>query len=211
MGLGLTIGWQVTGHNLASNDIVGTAAAVKHGTAGAIASLVPAQVCTPEVMDAPPWAFVFGVLNFPMLFHCFLSLNMRVRDMWGSFIVVYPSLFLYITLVYTAPIPQLVNDAIGIFVGSNLACALEIFNGIPVVVSIVPMVIILAPGWPSVTSILASIQLNFFANESIQPFWTQLAFQGVAYAVGMSIALEIWKPLKHKRNLKRARVVHERF
>merc|ERR1712048_1437024 len=70
LGLGLTVGWQVFGTNAAAQTV--------HGKTGAIASMVPAESCGG---GGPPWQFVFGVLNFPMLFHCFASLNMRLRDM----------------------------------------------------------------------------------------------------------------------------------
>lgn len=187
MGLGLTIGWQLFGRN--------TAVAVTDGRSGAIASMVPAEVC---FFTGPSWEFIFGVLNFPMIFHCFLSLNMRLADMLGGFLVVYPSLFAFMALTQAGTFPSYVTDAMGMFIAANLGSAVERWNGLPVCISIVPMVIILAPGFPSVQSVLASMQKALIKDEQVTDFWTALALQGAAYAVGLSLALGMWRAWNHR-------------
>jgi len=188
MGLGLTIGWQVFGHNAAE--------AATHGKTGAIASMVPAEPC--EGAMGPPWWFVFGVLNFPMLFHCFLSLNMRLADMLPAFCVAYPSLFAFMALNVLGTFPDYVTDAIGIFLAANLGSVFEHCYGTPICVSVVPMVIILAPGWPSVRSVLESMQKSKIPSVHVTDFWTDLALQGAAYAVGLSLALGMWRAWNHR-------------
>lgn len=189
MGVGLTIGWQVFGQD---------AADIAVGEQGVKASLVPAEPCDGSM--GPPWEFVFGVLNFPMLFHCFASLNMRLADMSGAFFVAYPSLFAYMALVQKSTLPGFVTDAIGIFIAGNLGSMIERWCGTPVCVSVVPMIIILAPGWPSVRSVLLGMQQNEnVAGVDPHSFWTDLALQGVSYAVGLSLALGMWRAWNHRR------------
>jgi len=188
MGIGLTIGWQVFGRNAAE--------AATDGKLGAIASMVPAEPC--EGSMGPPWQFVFGVLNFPMLFHCFFSLNMRLADMPSAFFVAYPSLFAFMALNSLGTFPGYVTDAIGIFIAGNLASAIELFQGTPVCVSVVPMIIILAPGWPSVRSVLESMQKSAIPGVVVTNFWTDLAMSGTSYAVGLSLALGIWRAWNHR-------------
>lgn len=166
-----------------------------HGEAGALASMVPADACDGT---GPSWQFVFGVLNFPMLFHCFASLNMRLTDMFDAFCVAYPSLFLFIALTMHSTFPGPVTDAIGIFVAANIASGFERWKGTPVCVSIIPMIIILAPGWPSVRSVLDSMQSTAQINVKVHSFWTDMAMQGAAYAVGLSLALGIWRAWNHR-------------
>jgi len=189
MGIGLTIGWQVFGRN--------TALQATDGKHGVVASLVPAEPCD-DVMG-PSWQFVFGVLNFPMLFHCFASLNMRLADMPGAFAVAYPSLFAFMFIATSGTMPGFVADAAGMFIGANLGSALERWKGTPICVCVVPMVIILAPGWPSVCSVLASMQKNNdVAMVKPTSFWTDLALQGASYAVGLSLALGMWRAWNHR-------------
>jgi len=191
MGLGLTIGWQVFGRNAASEVL---------GLEGAAASCVPAHPCAGTGALYPSWQFIFGVLNFPMLLHCFVSLNMRLRDGIGAFCVAYPSLLTFMALVQAGTFPGFVTDAIGIFLATNLASALERWNGTPVCVCVIPMVIILAPGWPSVRSVLTSMQKGTGVHVDPTSFWTDLALQGAAYAVGLSLALGMWRAWNHRRH-----------
>lgn len=188
MGVGLTIGWQVFGRNAAET--------ATGGKLGAIASMVPAQACTGPM--GPPWYFVFGVLNFPMLFHCFFSLNMRIADMPTAFIVAYPSLFAFMALNVYGTFPGYVTDAIGMFIAANIGSAIELFQGTPLCVGIVPMVIILAPGWPSVSSVLLSMEKQAIPGVKASNFWTDLALSGASYAVGLSLALGLWRAWNHR-------------
>jgi uncharacterized membrane protein YjjP (DUF1212 family)/uncharacterized membrane protein YjjB (DUF3815 family) len=200
MGMGLTIGWQVFGRDAYAGEV--------HGREGAIASLVPVGSCS-SGFAGPPWYVVFGVLNFPMLFHCFVSLNMRLADIPYAFGVVYPSLFAFIAVSLAGPIPVFVIDAFGIFLAANLASALERWKGTPVCVTIVPMVIILAPGWPSVKSLLASMQVAQDVNQAVTPFWTNLVLQGVAYAIGLSLAQVLWRLWTHRRTTEAPALEHQ--
>lgn len=200
LGGGLTLGWQVFGHNAAMTEVGGA-----HGVK---ASLVPSEVCAGTGIR---WEIIFTVINFPMLFHCFASLNMRIADIWKAFVVVYPSLIAFMALVMQGPFPSFVNDILGLFIATNLACFMEYKTGTPVNVSVIPMIIILAPGAPSVMSILGSMQKGYVANNSMQSFWNNLALQGVSYAIGLCLALELWRPLVHRKNQVRARAVVETY
>jgi len=198
MGIGLTIGWQVFGRDAALQ--------ATNGKTGVVASLVPSHGCGDPF--ATPVYMIFGVYNFPMLFHCFASLNMRLRDMPYAFLVVYPSLLVYISLVVSGQVPKFVANAIATFLATNLASAVEWWNGTPANLSLVPIMIILAPGQPSVASVLASMQVdNGVSGVHVTEFWSNLALQGVSYAFGMCIALEIWRPILHSRDQVKAQQV----
>jgi len=194
MGVGLTIGWQLFGQN----------AAMSTGQkAGVTSSLVPSDVCPGF---ATPVYMIFAVYNIPMLFHCFASLNIRLRDMPYAFVVVYPSLLAFISLNVYAELPQFVVNALGLFIATHLASLVEYVKGIPVNLSLVPMVIILAPGAPSVESVLASMQVDSnVIGVKVTQFWTNLALQGVSYAFGMCLALEMWRPILHAHDQVKAR------
>mmetsp|Transcript_55715 Transcript_55715/g.141301 ORF Transcript_55715/g.141301 Transcript_55715/m.141301 type:complete len:293 (+) Transcript_55715:80-958(+) len=195
MGVCLTIGWQVFGRNAAM--------AATDGKRGAIASMVPTDVCS---FTGPSLQFVFGVgVLLPKLFHCFVSLNMRLADVMNGFCVAYPSMFAFMALTQMNTFPIHVTNAIGMFIAANLGSALERWNGTPICISIVPMVIILAPGGPSVRSVLGSIQKSVIPDEKVTDFWTDLALQGAAYAVGLSLALGMWRAWNHGRTQKRSR------
>eukprot|EP00441_Pelagodinium_beii_P035700 CAMPEP_0197652706 /NCGR_PEP_ID=MMETSP1338-20131121/34616_1 /TAXON_ID=43686 ORGANISM="Pelagodinium beii, Strain RCC1491" /NCGR_SAMPLE_ID=MMETSP1338 /ASSEMBLY_ACC=CAM_ASM_000754 /LENGTH=514 /DNA_ID=CAMNT_0043227643 /DNA_START=47 /DNA_END=1588 /DNA_ORIENTATION=- len=197
MGVGLTIGWQFFGRDAA---IVAVG-----GKSGVKASLVPSEVC-PEM--ATPWYMIFLVYNFPMLFHCFVSLNMRLRDMPHAFLVVYPSLIAFIAISKFAQFPSFVADAVGLFIATNLASLVEYLTGTPVNLSLVPMIIILAPGAPAVSSVLQSMQVDaHVASVSVTGFWTNLALQGASYAFGLCLALEIWRPILHRNDQVKAQQV----
>merc|ERR1711879_957026 len=89
---------------------------------------------------------------------------------------------------------------------TNLACFVEYKTGTPVNLSVIPMIIILAPGAPSVMSVLASMQQDSdVSGVAVTDFWSNLALQGVSYAFGLSLALEMWRPKLHSKNQVRAR------
>jgi len=206
LGGGLTLGWQVFGHNAAS--------AAVDGADGVKASLVPADVCDGSnggPAFAIPWEIIFTVYNFPMLFHCFASLNIRVMDIWKAFIVVYPSLIAFIAISTHGKLPSFVVDMLGLFIAGNLASLMEYTTGTPVNLSVVPMIIILAPGAPSVMSILGSMQSGYVEGLHVASFWNNLALQGASYAIGLCLALEIWRPLVHRKNQVRARAIMEAY
>jgi uncharacterized membrane protein YjjB (DUF3815 family) len=195
LAVGLTAGWQIFGRDAAVE--------AANGQYGVKASLVPADVCPGTAI---PWYYIFALCNFPMLFHCFLSLNIRIRDMPKGFFVVYPSLLLYMAMIEYTELPIFVTDAIGLFIATNLACFIEYKTGTPVNLSVIPMIIILAPGAPSVMSILSSMQQDLeVSGAAVTGFWSNLALQGVSYAFGLCLALELWRPFVHSKNQVRAR------
>jgi hypothetical protein len=87
-------------------------------------------------------------------------------------------------------------NIIGLFVASNLACFREYFTGKVATPSIIPVLLILAPGSVVVLRILLLMQMtggvpNDVSTETISYLW----LLGVTYSLGMYIAQSYWRPI----------------
>jgi len=128
-----------------------------------------------------------------MLVFALVGLKVPVRSMVLPGLIAYLSLFLYMALSrlpWLLSLPRIV-DFLGLFVAGNLASMGEYITGTPSVLSIIPVSLMLAPGSHVVLAALQPVQV---ATESVEPFG-DLVKQCVAYASGLVIALQIWKPL----------------
>jgi len=197
LGMALLLGWQVSGHN---------AALAETGTAGAVSSLVPASM---SCMFPYGWRLIFGVWNIPMLIFAFIGLNIPLRSMLLPGLIGYLSLFLYIALsMLPVPLPSLIVDCIGLFVAGNLASLGEFMTGTPSVLSIIPVLLMLAPGSHVVLSVLESVQQEQDVDGVNVESFQGLMMQGVAYATGLVLALQMWKPLNRYGVARRSMGVH---
>lgn len=211
IALGLTIGWQFTGYNTVKDqsDIPN----VVNGTVleGALASLVPQYMCKPftEPQNVGPWSLVFGVWYLAMVFVVLCALNVRPRDMPPQFAITYLSMLVYGALNFAGSgggglgLNQFLNDVIGLFVATNLSCLGEYVTGVPAIPSIIPVLLLLNPGYSVVLHVLAvmmetqGVQLKGNDPDIV----TYLVLLGVSYSLGMYIALSYWKPVLIKRSI----------
>lgn len=87
-------------------------------------------------------------------------------------------------------------DTVGLFVATNLSCLREYVTGAPALPSIIPVLLVLAPGSTIVVYVLRTMQeaggVPGLKNIDVV---TYLFLLGVSYSLGMYIALAYWKPV----------------
>eukprot|EP00658_Telonema_sp_P-2_P049750 TRINITY_DN37878_c0_g1_i1.p1 TRINITY_DN37878_c0_g1~~TRINITY_DN37878_c0_g1_i1.p1 ORF type:complete len:153 (+),score=32.85 TRINITY_DN37878_c0_g1_i1:208-666(+) len=134
---------------------------------------------------------------------------MRLRKMLWHFLVGYASLFLYGFLSFGIPdknsISSHVVNVITMFATGTLAVMLELFTGAPSCVSIIPVILILAPGSTAVRISLEDIQHTAHVADAVLQIgiWDNLVLLSVTYAVGLYIVLEAFKgALRYKREVR---------
>ena len=157
------------------------------------------------------WKFAFGVVNAVLIINMCVAYNMRVRKLAGHFLVAYASLFLYGYLTlgssHTDTISSHVVSAITMFTTGTLAVLLELFTGAPSCTSIIPVVLILAPGSTAVRISLEDMQYSGRVADAVlqQGIWDNLILLCVSFAVGLFMSLELLKStLKYKHTLRSA-------
>ena len=198
LAMALLIGWQFFGHGFYKGETSSSAAA----------SLVPVDMSCSFPYS---WEIVFLFFNIPLLLFAFVGLKMPLCKMPIPGFIAYISLFLYILLLRHPAIkgffPARVVDAIALFVSSNLAYIYEYFTQSPAILAILPVLLILAPGSHVVLSILSEVQRSARLQVLVEPV-LELLLQGVAYAVGMTLAMRLWRPLLQRRAKRLARAMH---
>lgn len=200
--MGLTCGWQIFGHN----------AALKFtGKSGAIASLPPSVACPGDV----PWWMGTFVFNLPLLLFLSVLFNLRVRDLFGPMLCGYLSLLAYGVLQHSREfggpeLPGLITNFLGVFIAGNLGSLHEYLTGTPACLSVLPVVLVYAPGSGAVKSMLVGLHASV-GDVDMQALvhsnvWGDLVLQGVSYAFGMYLAVVIWRPLNRWRHKARGRL-----
>mmetsp|Transcript_73026 Transcript_73026/g.159692 ORF Transcript_73026/g.159692 Transcript_73026/m.159692 type:complete len:330 (-) Transcript_73026:63-1052(-) len=195
LALGMSLGWQVFGHNAATPYI---------HKRGAIASIPPREACEPGPNDIP-WLIVFGLYNFPMLFFCLVGLNCRIRAMLGPFGVAYLSLLAYISLREWNELPPTIVNIITVFLSGCLGAIYEYVTGTPKQVALIPVVLILAPGAGAVRDTLGGLHRSVYDDGPNSHMWDGLVLESGSYAFGLYLAQAIWRPLIRKRSRSWAR------
>ena len=191
LAMALLIGWQVFGHGFYQGATKSSAAA----------SLVPIDM---SCMFPYSWEIVFFCWNIPLLFFAFIGLNMPLCKMAGPGLIAYLSLLLYIEGFF----PDRIIDSIALFAAANLAYFHEYCTSSPAILAILPVLLVLAPGSHVVLSILSSVQRSADLSVMVEPI-LDLILQGVAYAVGLTLAMRLWRPLLHRKLGRRlARTMH---
>ena len=223
MASGLTIGWQITGRNFIrwyeednpfSND------ANSMIPAGADASYVPTVKCVPftEDWNVGPnhqWYVVFCGWNLVMLIPVLGGLQVRPRDMPSHYSIAYVSLIIFAVLNFQPGanvLPDFVVNIIGLFVATNFACLKEYISGAPAVTSIVPVLLVLAPGSEVVIQLLSLMQLSNDVDTATpsgnsKDIASYMWLLGVTYSLGMFIALAIWEPILVGREVKSTKLL----
>merc|ERR1712194_531193 len=94
-------------------------------------------------------------------------------------------------------LPPLVQNAIGVFIAGNLGSAHEYVTGTPACLSVLPVILVYAPGSGAVKSMLVSVHASVGDVDAKALFdsnvWGELVLQGVSYAFGMYLAVVIWR------------------
>lgn len=196
LAVGLICGWQVCGRNLMALEL--------EGKTGSIASLPPAIECWDLAINQERFPTYFGVLNLPLLFFMMICFNYRVKQMLAPLIIAYLALLLFGAMSFLEPqssIPAVVIDVSVVFFASTLGCFHEYFTGTPAVVSVLPVVMALAPGSGAVKSILQSVHRYHGNTVVVSDLWGSLVLEGLSYAVGLHMAIAMWRP----RNFRQAR------
>ena len=214
LAVSLNIGWQLTGRE-AVTSVEDPVTHQIHPLSGAAASFVPFSSCgytnAQATDNSVSWQFAWGVYNIILITNICIAFNMRIRKMLGPVLVGYCSLFLYGFLSFGLggrdTIASYIVNVITLIVAGSLGVLLELFSGYPSCISIIPVVLILAPGSSSVRISLGDMQYSggVVVNLSMG-IWDDLVLMSISFALGLYIVLEVWKtPLRIKRDL-RARV-----
>lgn len=183
--------------------------------AGSAASYVPTLKCVPFADDwnVGPWYVVFCGWNLVMLIPVLGGLQVRPRDMPSHYSIAYVSLIIFAVLNFqdgATGLPNFMVNIIGLFVATNFACFKEYISGAPAVTSIVPVLLVLAPGSEVVIQLLSLMQLS---NDVDTPSGNSIDIAsymwllGVTYSLGMYIALAIWKPILVGREVKSTKLL----
>jgi len=146
--------------------------------------------------------------NIPMILLATIGLNVRPRDLWQPMLVAYPTLLIFGALNFactadSCQLPSVVVSCIGLFIGTNIACFMEYLTAAPAAATLVPVLLILAPGSGAVLSVISRIHLEAgeMTATAASDFWSDLVLEGLAYGLGMFGALQIWSPLLARSRL----------
>lgn len=188
LAVGIVVGWQAFGHNLVRRS--------------QFASLPPAVECNDLEYKHGHWTLAYFVINVPMVFALVVGTNIRLRETVGPFFICYVSLLVYgfLTWANVFVFPAVVVNVICVFIAGNLASALEYAVGSPpAMVSVLPLILFLAPGGPCVKSILQGLWNTQEEGVSHADLWQGLVLEGLSYAVGLHLAISIWRPMVFRR------------
>jgi hypothetical protein len=225
LACGLTIGWTFTGYNLLYDKYPDLY------PAGIQASFVPRDKCAPfsQPQNVGPWWHVFVLWNLALLIPVLGGIQVRPRDIPGSYIIAYLSLVMFGALNFARAdegglgLNEFLINIIGLFVATNLSCFRQLVTGDSAIPSIIPVLLILAPG----VSAQSYVNLHFItlltrllkstvvlevlkvmqkagkvADVTIDTdIVAYLFLLGVSYCLGMYIALSYWKPLLVRRSV----------
>ena len=108
-----------------------------------------------------------------------------------------------------AELPQYVVNALAMFIAGDLGSLCEYVTTTPAVLSVLPVVLVLAPGSGAVKSVLQTMHVHINETDTshghaVAP-WDDMVLEGVSYAVGLYVAAVIWRPVNHRRHVPRAR------
>lgn len=206
MAVCITLGWQISGRQAVPVDPLRNAT-----MNGAQASFVPVSSCkrTPGHEEIS-WQLAFGGYIVMLTINICIAFNMRLRRMTGPLLVAWSSLFVYGYLSFGLTgddtISSYVVNVVILFMAGTLSIIWELFNGCPYSISIIPVVLILAPGSGAVKISLTDMQEDGGVTQmgsSLLGIWDELVLTAVSYAVGLYVVFEVMKiPLSMKRQLR---------
>lgn len=188
LAVGIVAGWQTFGHDLHIQSHV--------------AGMPPAVECNDLEYKRNHWKLAYFGLNVPMVFALVVGTNIRLRDTVGPFFICYVSLLAYGWMTWSGAVsfPAVVTNVICCFIAGNLASALECAVGSPpAMVSVLPLILFLAPGGPCVKSILQGLRNTQDQGVSHADLWQGLVLEGLSYAVGLHLSVSMWRTMVFKR------------
>ena len=195
----LTVGWQFFGRGLYVDTDLSVSSA----------SLPPSLFCSNVSTgllggEAAPGLWAGQVVwTIPLILSCLVAFQIRIRDMAGPLVVGLVVLAVQGTLnVYcedpdqTCQIPLLVANVYVAFVAGSVASVHELLSGIPAFVSLIPIVLILAPGSGAVLATMGAIHRSTGdADANPAKLWETLVLQGITYMGGIYLSFELFRPL----------------
>ena len=96
----------------------------------------------------------------------------------------------------TCSLPGYVQTLLVAIWASSAACFFELTTDAPLWSSLIPVILILAPGAGAVKAVLGSFHRSEGDGESsTYTLWESLVLEGATYAAGFLIAMEFWLPL----------------
>jgi len=157
------------------------------------------------------WALVVGVYNMPLNVFCLLNVYIPLRQCLGPFIVGQVGLLSLAYLQFectpeTCEIPVVCQQVLAAFAATWTAMIVEIVQGLPSAISIIPVLFIFAPGSSSVLSVIGVMHRRFGdtlrTNESS---WTSLSMDAFSYGIGIYLGQEVWRSVIREKFLVRKR------
>jgi len=165
----VTLGWQVFGRNLASGWLYNEfyQPLPMNEQKGSIASLPDSQWCPypPYPTDDPlhpypsyfSWQLIVGIYNMPLNILCLINVYIPPRQWLGPFVVGQVGLLALGYLQFqctpdTCQVPGIIQNLLAAFAATFVAMGVEVLQGLPSAVSIIPVLFIFAPGSMAVLS-----------------------------------------------------------
>lgn len=147
----------------------------------------------------------------PLNIFCLMNVYIPLRQCLGPFIVGQVGLLSLAYLQFectaeTCEVPAVAQQAIAAFFATWVAMVVEIVQGLPSAISIIPVLFIFAPGSSSVLSVVgvmhrAAGDLASTNNDS----WTSLSMDAFSYGIGIYLGQEVWSSVMRERYLGRKR------
>lgn len=156
----VVLGWQVFGRELAKGHLYDADRnpLPLNEQVGAKVSLPDSQWCpVPPYSNEPmypsyfSWPLIVGVYNIPLNILCLMNVYIPLRQCLGPFIVGQVGLLALAALQFhcqpeTCEIPGVIQNVLAAFAATWVAMVVEITQGLPSAVSIIPVLFIFAPG-----------------------------------------------------------------
>mmetsp|Transcript_22216 Transcript_22216/g.52264 ORF Transcript_22216/g.52264 Transcript_22216/m.52264 type:complete len:481 (-) Transcript_22216:1243-2685(-) len=221
----LVLGWQLFGRNFAvgwlfTTDSNGELLSLD-SQKGAISSLPDSNWCAipppysalPEGSPGYPsylsWPLVVGVYNIPLNLLCLMNVYIPLRSFLGPFIVGQVGL---LTLAFfqfqctpdTCELPGVIQQVLAAFCATWVAMLVEIVQGLPSAISIIPVLFIFAPGSSAVLSVIGVMHRDVGDDAgSNEDSWTSLSMNAFSYGIGIYLGQEVWYDVMLARYRKR--------
>ena len=196
----LTFGWQFLGRNWETEATFEGERTNLYGKEGPISSLPPSITCAST--DATDnWLLASAGMTIPLQCFALIFYQIRLRDWPGPFLVGWSTYAVQGLLgswcsPSTCSLPGYVQTLLVAIWASSAACFFELTTDAPLWSSLIPVILILAPGAGAVKAVLGSFHRSEGDGESsTYTLWESLVLEGATYAAGFLIAMEFWLPL----------------
>ncbi|KAK3281639.1 hypothetical protein CYMTET_10580 [Cymbomonas tetramitiformis] len=178
MAMSITLGWQISAYFI--NNI-------HHSKPW----VVDIDSCAPMT----GWWMANAVMMVPLELCFFTVLGIRIRNMFAPGLAVIATMCM--NAVWQRHFPDeesYIANAIVTFVGTNLGCGFEYMTGGSHVQILLPIIVILAPGAGALVKVMHQIN-----GDGTNDAWFDLLMQGVSFALGQTLAAELWGPALHTK------------